>query len=324
MSYTNPLVSVICPCYNHEPYLRQALDSILMQKTDFPFEVLVGEDCSPDGSREILKEYEQRYPGFFQMYYRRENMGATENGLDLYSRARGKYVIALETDDYWTDAYKLQKQADFLERHPDYAGCAHDYDIVDEFGKATKKNCLEERWRGNVFTLNDFLEKAFVFQSATFMYRNFFGDGGDYSIITKAHPIYGDVTIFSILLSRGDIYILPDNMSAYRRVIKKGGTSAASISAADPAKSLLLAMRQFVMLDEYFSGKIDYSLRQVYPVETYLSSWLRHKRGFTVEGMKYMWEHASPSVKRTTVRFALGYPLRLPRKLYCKITHRVN
>ncbi len=111
-------VSVIILVYNHEMYLEQALDSVLMQKTDCNLEVLVGEDASPDGSADILRRYEDAYPGFFTVFYRSENMGGTKNAYDLLSRAKGRYIAFLEGDDFWTDEWKIQKQADFLEHYP--------------------------------------------------------------------------------------------------------------------------------------------------------------------------------------------------------------
>ncbi len=311
-----PLVSVICPSYNHESYLRQSLDSILMQKTDFPFEALVGEDCSPDNSREILREYENKYPGAFQMFYREKNMGATLNTYDLLKRATGKYIIGLETDDYWTNPLKLQKQVDFLETHPEYIGCAHACAVVDEAGNRVVSAGMAAEKNERRYTLQDFLREGFSFQTASLMYRNFFHDGNDYSIFYKSHPLVGDLTILSILLLRGNIYLMPDCMSAYRRVIKAGGTSAASQSATRPAESLLSTMRQLVMLDEYFQGKIDYSPRKLVSVERYLTGLLRHESGYSREGMAYMWKYAGAAVQRQTAMFVLGYPVRKIRKLF--------
>ena len=104
------MVSVICPTYNHAPYIKKALDSILSQNVDFPYEILVGNDCSPDNSREILSDYEKKYPSLIKVYNRERNLGPTKNGYDLYSRARGKYLITLELDDYWIDNDKLKKE----------------------------------------------------------------------------------------------------------------------------------------------------------------------------------------------------------------------
>ena len=94
----NIMLSVLCTTYGHEKYIRQALDSILMQRVFFSMEVLIGEDCSPDNSRLILKEYEKKYPGFFTVFYRKKNLGAANNYIDLAKRARGKYIAFLELD----------------------------------------------------------------------------------------------------------------------------------------------------------------------------------------------------------------------------------
>lgn len=263
MSRIRPLVSVICPSYNHARYLRQALDSILMQKRDFPIEVLVGEDCSPDNSREILKEYEKTYPEIFQMFYRNENMGATRNAYDLQMRMQGKYAITLETDDYWTDSLKLQKQVNFLESHPEYIGYAHACEVIDEAGNSVARRAADTPQVGRCYTLQNFLQEGFTFQTSTLMHRNIFLDGGDYSITYKAHPLVGDLTLFSILLLRGNIFLSAENMSAYRWVIKGDGTSAASWGANNRAKSLEMTVKQLVTLEEYFQGKIEYSAKKI-------------------------------------------------------------
>ena len=106
-------VSVICVTYNHEKYIKEALDSILMQKTSFSFEIRVGEDCSTDSTRDILKEYEEKYPGRFIMYYRDKNMGATRNEYELFMDAKGKYIAFLDADDIWHERF-LEEQLAFM------------------------------------------------------------------------------------------------------------------------------------------------------------------------------------------------------------------
>lgn len=317
----SPKLSVLCPCYNHEPYLRQALDGILMQKTSFPFEVLVGEDCSPDRSRDILREYETSHPGFFRMFYREKNIGGTRNFYDLLMQAQGQYAIFLETDDYWTDPCKLQKQVEFLDAHPEYIGCAHNSRIVDKAGHTIRENRFADSSAGR-YTLQDFLRKGFAFQTAALMFRNFSHDGGDYSIIYQSHPLVGDLTLYSILLSRGDIFVMGENMSAYREVLEIGGTNSRSQGITHLAQSLQATMRQLVMLEGYFQGKLDYSKRKLFPAERYLSGWLRREPGFTADGMRYMWDNAGVSVQKEVIRFALGYPARKTKKIWTRLKGR--
>ena len=120
------MVSIRCLVYNHEPYLRQCLEGLVMQKTNFPFEVIVHDDVSTDNSVAIIKEYHSKYPHIIKPIFEEENLYSRHDwSLDrvVDSFTRGKYVATCEGDDYWIDPNKLQMQVDFMESHPDYALC---------------------------------------------------------------------------------------------------------------------------------------------------------------------------------------------------------
>ncbi len=126
----NITLSIICDTYNHEKYIAQCLDGILMQKVNFTFEVLIHDDASVDNTANIIKEYELKYPDTVKPIYQSENQyykGASAYIWQTYQfpRAKGKYVAMCEGDDYWTDPYKLQKQVDFLEKNEEYSICFH-------------------------------------------------------------------------------------------------------------------------------------------------------------------------------------------------------
>lgn len=106
--------------YNQSAYIRQCLDSVLMQEVDFDYEVVVGDDCSSDGTQDILREYQANYPDKFVLLLAEKNEGISMNYKHVFSACKGMYIAICEGDDYWTDATKLQKQVDFLESHPDY------------------------------------------------------------------------------------------------------------------------------------------------------------------------------------------------------------
>lgn len=128
-----PLVSVCIITYNHENYIRQCLEGVVMQKTKFQFEVIVGEDCSTDKTRAIVEEFEARYPDIIKPVYHAINVGGARNGYEFcYPRLKGKYIAICEGDDYWTDCDKLQKQVDFLEANPEYILSFHRVGSVDE------------------------------------------------------------------------------------------------------------------------------------------------------------------------------------------------
>ena len=122
------MVSIWCTCYNHAQYVAQTLDSFLMQETDFPFEIIISDDASPDGSAEIIRSYAEKYPHIIRPILLEENLfstGANRFEALFFERSRGKYVALCEGDDYWTDPTKLQKQVEFMEAHPDYSACVH-------------------------------------------------------------------------------------------------------------------------------------------------------------------------------------------------------
>ena len=125
-----PKVSVICITYGHEDHIAQALDSFLMQKTEFPFQILVGEDNGPDKTAEIVKNYAEKYPDKIVPFIRKESIGAQRNLVDLCRRAETEYLAFCEGDDYWMDEYKLQKQFDLMEAHPEYNMCFHNTMIM--------------------------------------------------------------------------------------------------------------------------------------------------------------------------------------------------
>lgn len=129
MNKSDCLVSILCTAYNHEKYIRSALEGFVTQETSFAFEVLVNDDASTDGTAAIIREYEEKYPEIIRPFYQTENQFSKGIGYIyeqiFYPNARGKYLAYCEGDDYWTDPSKLQRQVDFLETHPDYTACVH-------------------------------------------------------------------------------------------------------------------------------------------------------------------------------------------------------
>ena len=110
-SSKNPLVSICCITYNHEKFIKDAIEGFLMQKTDFPIEILIHDDASTDGTTEIIKKYEKEYPDLIHAVYQTENQYSQGKKVFpiLANQASGKYIALCEGDDYWTDPLKLQK-----------------------------------------------------------------------------------------------------------------------------------------------------------------------------------------------------------------------
>ncbi len=149
MTNESIMVSVLCATYNQKKYISQSLESILAQKTDFPFEVIVRDDCSTDGTTEIVMEYARKYPGKVVPLVLQENHyshGKNDIAFMLLFRLiRGKYFAVCEGDDFWTDPEKLQIQVDFMEAHPEYSMCCHSSYITDEKGTIRKDKVFRSR-----------------------------------------------------------------------------------------------------------------------------------------------------------------------------------
>ncbi len=180
----HPLVSIKCLAYNHKKYIAQTLEGFLIQETDFPFEVIVNDDASPDNTADVIREYEKKYPLIIKPLYQAENLYSKQDGsLDkvVDSHLKGKYVAMCEGDDFWTAPNKLQMQADFLENHDDYFAIGHSVRIVDDNGNTmTPDNPIWRKWFNTYaymedrdYTLQD-LEKGIMYgHTCTRMYRNF-------------------------------------------------------------------------------------------------------------------------------------------------------
>lgn len=222
------MVSILIPTYNHEKYIKEALDSVLMQETKYSYEVLVGEDKSTDRTRTVLKQYEVDHPGKITVYYREHNLRNEKysNIADLRHRAKGKYLVILEGDDFWISKHKLEKQVTFLEEHSDYIAIAHNCIVVGEDSKRIDEDypCCQD----TEYSLTHYLNGIYPGQLATVMCRNFIKYNlFDYSILER-HLMPGDKILYFALVTNGKVKCLQENMTAYRHVIKRGSSYSAN------------------------------------------------------------------------------------------------
>jgi len=219
-----PVISIAMLVYNHEKYLEHALQSIFSQNINVPFEVVVGEDCSPDASRQILNRWKERYPNSIRLIYREHNVGMNENTLSVLFGCRGKYVAWLEGDDYWIDNNKLQKQYDYLEKHEEYVAVLHNVQVVDEneqpFPEAQDNYPIQKE---QSFELKKWKRGITPGQTASFFYRNIFNEmpPGHIEMMRK-YSLNGDSMMLGCLLMEGKIQILEDVMAAYRYITQGG------------------------------------------------------------------------------------------------------
>ena len=209
----NPLVSILCLVYNHEPYLRQCLDGFVMQKTDFGFEAIVHDDASTDNSAAILREYAEKYPDIIKPIYETENQyrkGTLATIMDNAKSDSSKYIAICEGDDYWIDPMKLQKQVDFLNHNDDvsmiFSRCHvlyRDRYIDDEYPNFKGIN--------NCYFNSEQLFEKWIVPTATIICRSKF-----YQIYTDNRIYTGDIVLNLSMAEQGKVYGMSDYTAVYR------------------------------------------------------------------------------------------------------------
>jgi glycosyltransferase involved in cell wall biosynthesis len=221
-SMITPVVSVCVQTYRHARFISECLDNIIHQQTSFPFEIIIGEDESTDGTREICMEYANKFPDKIRLFLRsRKDViyidgSATGrfNFVENLKATRGKYIALCEGDDFWNDPKKLQKQFDFMETHPEYSVCFHQANLLK-----TNMEISEVSYLKNDATLDftNFIEKNFV-ATASHFFRQFDSPLPKWFINIPA----GDWALILINAQRGKMYYMKEAMATYRH--HSGGT----------------------------------------------------------------------------------------------------
>lgn len=211
------MVSIQCLVYNHEPYLRQCLDGIVMQKTNFRFEAIVHDDCSTDGSRKIIEEYAAKYPDIIKPIYETENQYSKKDGSlrrKINERLIGKYIALCEGDDYWIDSHKLQKQVDVLEENHEYSFCYTGFINVNENGyeicRPNYEHLMEKAYSGDI--LIDLLGGNFIMTCTTCFRRDVI-----MSELNASVPCKYDYSLFLTASVLGKAYYISSKTAAYRK-----------------------------------------------------------------------------------------------------------
>ena len=169
-----PTVSACIICYNQRKFIYKAIEGALNQKVSYPYEVVIGDDCSTDGTLEICREYKRKYPGKIRLIERAQNHGINFNWRDTIQYCQGEFVGLCEGDDYWIDPLKIQKQVEFLKGKPEFYLCSHEIFIDYQDKKKSLKYFILILF-SNVYHLKIdnffYLLKIFIFQSSEFWKR---------------------------------------------------------------------------------------------------------------------------------------------------------
>jgi glycosyltransferase involved in cell wall biosynthesis len=225
----NPFISVCVITYNHKEFISRCLDSILEQQTRFEFEILIGEDASSDGTREICIEYAKKYPDKIRLFlHSRQNnicidgeaTGRFNFTYSLFS-SRGKYIALCDGDDFWTDPLKLQKQVDFLENAPEYSFCYHQSDWIDDEGSFLQSRDVDNGHESTMDIGKAILSGGGSFATASLVFRSaFIRELPEWFLKFRS----GDTSLLFLLALHGRGKFMPFRGSCYR--IHSGGLNS--------------------------------------------------------------------------------------------------
>lgn len=256
------MVSVICNTYNHELYIRDALEGFIKQKTNFAFEVLIHDDASTDNTADIIRDYEMKYPKLIKPIYQSINQYSQQVKINMsfqYPRVRGKYIALCEGDDYWVDPLKLQKQYDLMEKHSNIDICAHGFSILN-----MQNNVLMEKqlpWESVCIIPTKTVIKngGEGFATASLFYKASLNK--DIPAFRKIQPIDYSLQIHGSL--NGGLLFLPDNMCVYRSSVPNSWTQRMKNNTAQKTMHKKKRLQMLAQLNKDTNGKYSQIIKEM-------------------------------------------------------------
>jgi glycosyltransferase involved in cell wall biosynthesis len=243
-------LSVMMITYNHERFIAQAIESVLAQRVNFDYEIVIGEDSSTDGTRAIIMDFHRRHPDRIVPLLRDQNMGAMRNLEATLAACRGRYLALLEGDDYWTCDEKLQRQVDFLDAHTDHAICCHRAEVLDE---------TEKGWRGvqpnksaGSYTIEDLFESNWLMTCSVVYRWGSIGALPGWFVEKKL----GDWPLHVLVARFGKIHLMDEVMAVYRV------HSAGFWSSRAPVSQLREIVRMLSALDKHLGLQYTRTIRR--------------------------------------------------------------
>lgn len=304
------MVSIDCITFNHEDYIREALDSFLAQKTTFNYEILIHDDASTDKTADIIKKYQRKYPDIIKPILQKENQYS--KGVKVASinaqRAEGKYIAICEGDDYWNDIYKLQKQVDFMEEHPETSLFVHNGYEYSEKQKKNIRTVLSTEIDNRFYSVEQILVGGgALFPTNSMLYRKEF---------VKNLPAFyfnapiGDYPMTIYLGIQGDVYYSKDIMSSYRvenpqswagrQFVRDENYQARRISHKEKI------LKMFEGIDEYTNGRYKETIEKL-KLKTQFSILIYEKKYKSIKSKEYTEFYKLLSRKDKVVLFLEEY-----------------
>lgn len=269
------MVSISCITYNQEKYVRKMIESLLMQKTNFKYEIVIHDDASTDNTANIIREYEMKYPNIIQPLYQTENQyskGVSISSTFNYPRCNGKYIAFCEGDDYWSDPMKLQKQVDALEKREECAVCIHKVETVAE-DESSILGYFPRYTKLHTGKIDNIEYLSLIVYTRTLMHLQFHLTScmarakylKDY---TKEEPEFkriwdvGDIPLFLYLGTKGDAYYIDETMSCYRANAVGNWNSRTNTGIEKKKKHIEIECRALREFDKYSNYVVHDSIEK--------------------------------------------------------------
>ncbi|MBO5561843.1 MAG: glycosyltransferase [Firmicutes bacterium] len=259
-SADKPTVSVICNTYNQSRYIGSALDSFLMQETDFPFEVIVHEDASVDNTADIIREYEKKFPDIIKPIYEKENQYSKNRDIVMeidLPAAGGKYIAFCEGDDYWTDKTKLQKSFDYMEKHDECSLVSHLTNVDNGVSKKMTQYNPDFMQRGGIISSDEVIIETNLIHTSSLFFRKSFLENNK-RIITRLKSY--DAVLVMLAATEGYVYLIPETMSVYR--FRAAGSW--NLAVADDDEKLLKVIEHLCRSAETINKYRNYKFSQTF------------------------------------------------------------
>jgi len=247
------LLTIVCPVYNHEDFIRKALDGFLMQITNFNFKILIHDDASTDNTKDIILDYYKKFPQTIIPVLQEVNQHSLgiSNASIIYPLVKSKYIALCEGDDYWTDPYKLQKQVDFLEANEDYVASFHEIQILEQDGSLVKDYITQVPI--NYETIEDLARDGNYIHTPSVLFRNVIKSFPE----EMQHSPIGDFFLYMLLAEHGKFKHLNDTMAVYRNGV-------GVFSGETQEKKGVITAITLYLLSDYFNKKADKKIEKIF------------------------------------------------------------
>lgn len=235
-------VSVLMLAYNQEQYIDEAIRSVVLQETDFDYELIIGDDGSSDETVARCRNWQRRYPDRIRLLDHSDNVGLARNFVRTYNQAQGEYVAICEGDDFWIDRHKLQIQVDFLDAHPEYAMCFH---RVVNYYEADGSKSLSNGGQKSEMTINDVATCNYITNVSVCYRRGLFGPLPNWMDQVTSY----DLVMHILTLQYGKVYYMRRVMAVYRKLVTSIWTGA------DKERRSYISRKNRELLMAYFKDK---------------------------------------------------------------------